>query len=448
MIEEIMNEEAITMESASEKVTKSVITCDLEGRIETFNKGAEEIFGYASDEVVGKKRVSLFSPGLVVLQNVPGWLQSAVDDGAYEGRTTFVRKDGSSLAAQIKITPTFKDGEQIGYCGVTVPLPEVDPEETMPKISPFTRIFAGLVITRAPFLTATLVPVLIGAAWAYAMGGASPFPWGLFALTLVGALALHVAANTFNDYFDWTSGTDENNNDYFLPFSGGSRSIELGLISEKGLFRVALFFSALATLCGGLLLFTRGWPIVALGMTGLFAAYFYTAPPLRLVARKGLGELFIGLCFGPLMVGGSAFALTGAMDPWAFLAGIPVGLLTTAILWINEFPDYAGDKVSGKNNLVVVLGKENARYGYALLMLTAFGGVVLPVFGGVFPSGTLLTLLALPLAFYATRKLFREFNQRSLIKGNSATIVLQLVAGLLFFTGVLFNARLADVFGF
>jgi 1,4-dihydroxy-2-naphthoate octaprenyltransferase len=431
----------------SSKLPKSVITCDLEGRIETFNPGAEEIFGYAPDEVVGKKRVSLFSPGLVVLQNVPGWLKTAVDDGAYEGRTTFVRKDGTPLAAQIKITPTFKDGEQIGYCGVTVPLPDVDPQSTMPAIGLFTRIFAGLVITRAPFLTATLVPVLIGAAWASVVGGASPFPWGLFGLTLVGALALHVAANTFNDYFDWTSGTDENNNDYFLPFSGGSRSIELGLITEKGLFRLALFFSVIASVCGGILLALRGWPIAALGLTGLFAAYFYTAPPLRLVARKGLGELFIGLCFGPLMVGGSAFALTGALDPLAFFAGIPVGLLTTAILWINEFPDYAADKVSGKNNLVVVLGKEKARYGFALLMIGAFALVVGPVIWGALPAGTLLTLLALPWAIYATRKLFRDFNERSLIKGNSATIVLQLVAGLLFFAGLLLSARIESGLG-
>jgi 1,4-dihydroxy-2-naphthoate octaprenyltransferase len=433
--------------TTDDNTPKSVITCDLEGRIETFNKGAEDIFGYSADEVVGKKRVSLFSPGLVVLGHVNTWLKTAVEEGKYENQTMFLRKDGSPLAAQIKITPTYKDGQQIGYCGVSVPLPEVEPEKAMPPIGLFTRIFAGLVVTRAPFLTATLIPVLIGAAWASRVNGLSPFPWGLFGLVMVGALALHVAANTFNDYFDWKSGTDEANNDYFLPFSGGSRSIELGLITPRGLLRLALAFSALAVLMGVALLLSRGWPIVALGAAGLFAGFFYTAPPLRLAARKGLGELLIGLCFGPLMVGGTAFALTGVFNGLDFVAGIPVGLLTTAILWINEFPDAESDALTGKNNLVVVMGKKMARYGFAFLILATFGMVLAGALLGIFPSGTLLTFAALPWALYATVILFKRYQDRSLIKANSATIQLQAVAGLLFFAGILASDRLFSFFG-
>ena len=101
----------------------STITCDLEGRIETFNKGAEQIFGYTSDEVIGKKRVSAFSPGRVVLGHVANWLSTAVEEGKFESETTFVHKDGSLIAAKVEITPTWEttDGEktQIGYCGKT-----------------------------------------------------------------------------------------------------------------------------------------------------------------------------------------------------------------------------------------------------------------------------------------------------------------------------------------
>jgi PAS domain S-box-containing protein len=93
---------------------KSTVTCDMEGVIETFNEGAQEVFGYAADEVVGKKRVSLFSPGLIVLQNVEGWLKSAREQKEYVGETVFVRKDGSTFPAKIRITPTYKNGEQIG----------------------------------------------------------------------------------------------------------------------------------------------------------------------------------------------------------------------------------------------------------------------------------------------------------------------------------------------
>src|SRR5688572_527887 len=97
----------------------SVITCDLEGRIETFGPGAQRLFGYRPDEVVGKKRVSLFSPGEIVLGHVPAWLKKAREDGAFETDTVFLRKDGTRFAAHIRITPTFHAGQHIGYCGQT-----------------------------------------------------------------------------------------------------------------------------------------------------------------------------------------------------------------------------------------------------------------------------------------------------------------------------------------
>ncbi len=137
-----------------------MITCDLEGRIETFNQGAQEIFGYDPDEVIGKKRVSLFSPGLIVLGHVQNWLKTAREQGEFRSRTVFLRSDGTPFTADVRITPTFRAGKQIGYCGVTTPLPEIPPAQAMPKVSLATRVFAWLVITRAPFLTATLVPIL------------------------------------------------------------------------------------------------------------------------------------------------------------------------------------------------------------------------------------------------------------------------------------------------
>ena len=93
---------------------KSVITCDLEGRIETFSEGASKLFGYDPQEVIGKKRVSLFSPGLVVLEHIESWLKESVDKGEFKTRTQFLRKDGTPIACDVRITPTKKDGEQIG----------------------------------------------------------------------------------------------------------------------------------------------------------------------------------------------------------------------------------------------------------------------------------------------------------------------------------------------
>ncbi|MEW5940374.1 MAG: UbiA family prenyltransferase [Chloroflexota bacterium] len=416
----------------------SAITCDLEGRIQTFNKGAEQIFGYKAEEVIGHKRVSLFSPGLVVLEHVPGWLKTASEKGEFKTRTVFLRKDGSPFAADIRITPTFKNGKQIGFCGVTHPLPDVSAAQAAPGISAKTKMFAWLVIMRLPFLTASLVPVLIGAAWVSAKGLASPFSWTIFLLTLFGAAAMQIAANTLNDYFDWTSGTDKVNNDYFLPFSGGSRSMELGLISERGMLTVGLTALGLASALGLIVTYLSRQPtLILIGLIGAFSSYFYTAPPLRLAARKGFGELLIGLNFGPLMTAGTVIALTGKVTWEAFAIGLPVGLLTTAILWINQFPDEASDRVSGKHNLVVVLGKERARWGYVALMVAAFAlGLAGPLMG-LFPLGALAMLAALPMAVSATRMLFAHYADRSLVAANSKTINLQLVAGLLTVIGTM-----------
>ena len=156
---------------------KSTITCDMEGRIETFNKGAEEIFRYRPEEVIGKKRVSLFSPGLVVLEHVPTWLKIASEKGEYKGRTVFLRKDGTPFAADVRITPTFREGKQTGFCGVTEPRPDIDVNKAYPQVALFTKIFGALVVTRAPFLTATLMPVLIGAAWRRPSRGACSGWW-------------------------------------------------------------------------------------------------------------------------------------------------------------------------------------------------------------------------------------------------------------------------------
>jgi PAS domain S-box-containing protein len=119
----------VATDTAAQRKVKSTITCDLEGIIETYNVGAEQLFGYAPEEVIGRKRVSLFSPGWIVLQNVGTWLGKARDDGEFHTRTVFIRKDGSRFNAEIRLTPTFREGKQIGYCGVTTPIEEtVQPE--------------------------------------------------------------------------------------------------------------------------------------------------------------------------------------------------------------------------------------------------------------------------------------------------------------------------------
>ena len=287
-----------------DKQMNSVITCDLDGKLETYNEGAEKLFGYTQEEIIGKGRVSDFSPGQVVLGHVVNWLDESVKKGVWEGETVFLHKDGHEMPCHIKITPTKgKNGEHIGYCGVTTLLETKTPDQVRPQISLMTKIFTWLVIMRLPFLTATIVPILVGAAVANFMG--YDVGWDWLGLTILGGSLLHIGTNTANDYFDHTSGTDEANYNYMVPYSGGSRSIQMGLISAKGMLTVSLVSFALSAVVGVPLIQKAGMDILWLGLIGFVSGFFYTAPPFRFASRKGLGELLIGLNFGPLMVAGS-----------------------------------------------------------------------------------------------------------------------------------------------
>jgi len=414
---------------------KSVITCDLDGKLETFSEGAASLFGYSQEEVVNKMRVSDFSDGQVVLGHVVGWLAEAVKNGQWEGNTVFLHKDGSELPCSIKITPTKgKDGEHIGYCGVTTSLDNKTADEVRPKINLMTKIFTWLVIMRLPFLTATFIPIFVGAAVANLSG--FPVDWGWLGLTLLGGSLLHIGTNTANDYFDHTSGTDEANYNYMVPFSGGSRSIQMGLISAKGMLIVAIVSFALSAVVGIPLIQKAGMPVLWLGLIGFFSGLFYTAPPFRFASRKGLGELIIGLNFGPLMVAGSTLVQTGKLLPEAFLAGIPIGLLVAAIVYVNEFPDHDGDKATGKDTLIVVFGPEKARIGYVLLVAGAFISIIVMALNGTFPMLTLIALVASYFGVRAIQILYKYYDDRLLQPANAGTINMHFIAGVLFCIGI------------
>ena len=415
---------------------KSVITCDLDGKIETLSEGAVKLFGYSEREMIGKGRVSDFSDGQIVLGHVANWLNEAVIKGAWEGNTVFLHKNGKEIPCHIKITPTKgKEGEHIGYCGVTTPLKNKTPDEVRPKISILTKIFTWMVIMRLPFLSATFVPIFAGAAVTSMLG--QDVSWGWLMLTLLAGSLLHIGTNTSNEYFDHISGTDARNYNYSNKgLNGGSRSIQMGLISPKGILTVAIIAFTLSAVVGIPLIIKSGLSILWLGLIGFFSGLFYTAPPFKFSSRKGMGELLIGLNFGPLMVAGSALVQTGQLLPEAFLAGIPIGFLIAAVVYMNEFPDYDSDKATGKNTLIVVFGPEKARAGYVALVASAFASIVILAFNGTVPMLSLIALLAVYFGFTATRTLYKYYNNRLLQPANWGTIIMHSVTGILFCIGI------------
>jgi len=414
--------------NAAARTVKSTITCDMEGVIETYNEGAQQLFGYRPEEVIGKKRVSLFSPGWIVLQNVGTWLKKAQEEGEYHTKTVFVRKDGSAFNAEIRITPTFKDTRQIGYCGVTTLITEsVEPDRKW-----WVSLVSALVILRAPFMSASIIPAFIGAAYASTVLTSGSFSTLNFIFATIGVALLHLASNVFNDYFDWTSGTDQVNNSYFQKYSGGSRAIELGLITERGTKMVATSLLLISTAIGIYLTFQVGTGVLVFGLAGAFAGYFYTAPPLRLVARRGLGELAIGVTFGPLITGGMFYTLTSTYSWTSLLIGLPIGLLTANILLINQVPDLEGDASTGKNHLVVTFGRENAVLIYALTVAAAIG-ISLTLAYQLENMWLVLPVVILAVyGAYIVRYFRQHLHSRALVTANVSTIYLAIVFGVTF----------------
>jgi 1,4-dihydroxy-2-naphthoate octaprenyltransferase len=428
---------------------KSVITCDMEGRVLTMNDDAVKIFGYKKEEIIGKKRVSIFSPGEIVIQNVGNWLATADKLGEFVGKTYFLKKDGTKINAKISIRPTFADGKsnaQTGYCGVT----EVIDEDVTVPINLSTKIIKGVAITRVPFTSASIFPMLAIAAY-YAGLGDGLFSVTSLLLAVFGVLLLHLSSNVFNDYFDVSDGTDEANNEYFQPggaaITGGSRAIELGIITLNKTKTVATSLLFASLLVAGFLFYniyqvtgatSNVEGALVVGLSGLFLGYFYTARPLRLVARRGLGELAIFLAFGPLLTLGTGYAISA--ETIGFLSsefymllslGVPFGFLTTNILYINQFPDAESDAKTGKNHLVVTLGKKAARWGYLVILSLAFySSVYLNDLLNVhenFNSNVFLVGNAVLYLFGLSifMKLLKNYQKRELVNANIQTIILQ-----------------------
>jgi 1,4-dihydroxy-2-naphthoate octaprenyltransferase len=260
---------------------------------------------------------------------------------------------------------------------------------------------------RAPFLTAAVVPVILGTCIAWASSGI--FLIDIFLLTLIAGVFIHIGSNIANDYYDHKSGTDDINVDFVRPFTGGSRMIQRGWMSPREVFIEAMVFFALGGGIGIYLAYTRGFEVLILGIIGVGSGFFYTAPPFRFVSR-GYGEVFIGLNFGVLMTLGAYFVQTQVLAWEAVYPSIPVAILITAVLYINEFPDHDADRDAGKLTIVVRLGRQRAAIGYAILMAFLYLSILVPILLTLTSWYTILGLATFPIAVLATRYALAHYD--------------------------------------
>ena len=276
------------------------------------------------------------------------------------------------------------------------------------------------------FLYAGLLPYVLGAAWAQGMVGV--FDAALFWSGLAGVVFAVIGVEAFNEYFDSRMGTDRVFNPEDVP-PMSNWVLWLGVTAFAAALAVGCYLAARA-----------GWPILWFAVLGGIAAIFYVAPPIRF-AYRGLGETVIALSYGPWMVLGSLYLHARAVSWGALLASLVPGLLIMALAIVNAIPDFHQDRLVGKRNLVVRLGRRRAVWVYLALATAALVVVAAGVAAAVFPKACLIALLALPLLVTSARRAIHTFESpRQFVPAVRSIVSCYGVAVLLFTLGLYLHA--------
>jgi 1,4-dihydroxy-2-naphthoate octaprenyltransferase len=208
-----------------------------------------------------------------------------------------------------------------------------------------------MLAARPKTLPAAIVPVWAGCALAWKLNRAFN-PW-LALWTLLGAIAIQIATNFFNDAIDARKGADTHRR------LGPVRVTASGMLRPQAVMAIAAGFLSIALACGVFLYQARGWPIVAIGIPSLFLTYGYTGGPFPL-AYRGMGEWFVIGFFGLVAVTGTVFIQTGTWPAAAVLLGLQIGLLSAVLISINNCRDRDEDATTGKHTLAVRYGPKVA----------------------------------------------------------------------------------------
>ncbi|WP_169083349.1 prenyltransferase [Paenibacillus sp. PL91] len=247
---------------------------------------------------------------------------------------------------------------------------------------------------RVRVIPVMLIPVALGALGAYVWDGL--FNPLLFVITLVGAGTAHLFSNMINDLWDYYNGTDSAAQSTEGAIATNSGYLTKGTWSIRTFAAVTWGLFGIAAICGVILSLLSGWLVLVFGVLGALIAYFYVAPPIQFGYRgKGYSEVAILLSFGVLPVVGAYFVQTSQLDYRALLLSLPIGLLTTLILFNHHFLHWQADRQAGKRTLVVVWGERRALLFSRVLLVLAYFTLVIGVMADALP---IYALLALPTA--------------------------------------------------
>lgn len=290
------------------------------------------------------------------------------------------------------------------------------------------RIWA--MASRPRTLPAAVAPVLVGTSLAATEGTFRPLT---FVAALLGALLIQVGTNLANDYSDAKRGADTEDR------LGPVRVTAGGLVPPQQVLRATAATFALAVLVGLYLVATAGWVVLVMGVASIVAGVLYTGGP-RPYGYAGLGEVFVFLFFGLVAVAGSHYVQTERLDGAALGLAVPVGLLATAILVVNNLRDIDTDARAGKRTLAVRLGRAGTRRLYVGLLGGAYVlACLVGATAGELSLWVLLCLLSLPLAVRVADTARTRTDGPSLNGALAATGQLQLAFCVLLSAGVLLS---------
>ena len=275
---------------------------------------------------------------------------------------------------------------------------------------------------RPKTLWAAVAPVLMGSALALEAGA---FHWPSAFVALLSAVLIQIGTNYSNDYYDFLKGADT------VDRKGPMRVTQAGLVSPRATRTAATLVFSLAFLSGLYLVWRGGWPILLVGMLSILFGILYTAGRYSL-AYLGLGDLFVLIFFGPVAVGGTYYVQSLEIDGMIILLGLSPGLLSTAILLINNIRDIDQDRLAGKRTLVVRLGRN---CGISLYVISISIAALIPAAVFLYTSEhawILATLLILPLAVSIVKTLIREREAEYLNPLLGATSRLLLIFSVIF----------------
>ena len=282
---------------------------------------------------------------------------------------------------------------------------------------------------RLPFITATIIPVIFGATFAFYETG--NFNWVTFFISLIGVVMLHLGSNVSNDYYDHLSMNDDVNKHHSM-FNGGSRVIQDNIFTKKQMKILSRTLYMIGVSAGLILtIYLNNIYILILGAIGLLLGVFYTKPPLKLGYRT-LGEVSIALAFGVLVVLGSYIVQTGEISWSATFVSLPLSILVVQIILLNEFPDHDADKKVGKKTLIVAIGKQKSILIFHILLVLAYTIIPILVINGILGIYSLSVFMTMPLAtkiFFHTKKNYSKTKE--LLPANAMTINLHVLFGVL-----------------